>query len=161
NGAPASLGRGDRDLLRSGRDAGWNAPTPLRGYQPVSPVAVLGRVCADLYPLEPETPLSEVRRFERFVGGFAGNVSTALARLGFDCAIVSAVGDDGHGVFVRRFLTDQGVDCSRLGVHPRLSTALAFCELWPPDRFPITFYRWPTCPDWELELDAAACARLA
>jgi 5-dehydro-2-deoxygluconokinase len=115
-------------------------------------VAVMGRLCADLYPEQLETPLSEVETFRRFVGGFAGNVATGLARLGVACTIVSAVGDDGHGEYVRRYLEREGVDCSRLGTHPTLRTALAFCEAWPPDRFPITFYRTPTCPDWELRL---------
>ena len=111
---------------------------------------VLGRVSADLYPQQLNTPLEEVRTFERFVGGFAGNVATGLARLGVRTAIVSAVGDDGHGRFVRAFLDREGVDTRALRVHPTLRTALAFCEAWPPDRFPITFYRTPTCPDWEL-----------
>lgn len=111
---------------------------------------VLGRVGADLYPLQLNTPLEEVRTFERFVGGFAGNVSTGLARLGVRTGIVSAVGDDGHGRFIRRFLESEGIDCASLHVHPTLRTALAFCEAWPPDNFPITFYRTPTCPDWEL-----------
>ena len=111
---------------------------------------VLGRVGADLYPQQLNTPLEDVRTFERFVGGFAGNVSTGLARLGVRTGIVSAVGDDGHGRFIRRFLEAEGVDCAALRVHPTLRTALAFCEAWPPDDFPITFYRTPTCPDWEL-----------
>lgn len=111
---------------------------------------MLGRVGADLYPQQLRTPLEEVRTFERFVGGFAGNVATGLARLGVPTAIVSAVGDDGHGRFVRAFLDREGVDTTALGVHPTLRTALAFCEAWPPDHFPLTFYRTPTCPDWEL-----------
>jgi 5-dehydro-2-deoxygluconokinase len=111
---------------------------------------VLGRVGADLYPQQINTPLEEVRTFERFVGGFAGNVATGLARLGVRVGIISAVGDDGHGRYIRRFLETEGVDCSALHVHPNLRTALAFCEVWPPDDFPITFYRTPTCPDWEL-----------
>jgi 5-dehydro-2-deoxygluconokinase len=115
-------------------------------------VAVMGRLCADLYPEQLQTPLSEVETFRRFVGGFAGNVATGLARLGVHCSIISAVGDDGFGEHVRRYLEAEGVDCSRLGTHPTLRTALAFCEAWPPDRFPITFYRTPTCPDWELRL---------
>jgi 5-dehydro-2-deoxygluconokinase len=113
---------------------------------------VVGRLSADLYPLQINTPLEEVRTFERFVGGFAGNVATGLARLGVAVAIVSAVGDDGHGRFVRRFLSDEGVDVRFLGTHPTLRTALAFCEAWPPDNFPLTFYRDPTCPDWELRV---------
>ena len=114
---------------------------------------VLGRLSADLYPQQLNTPLEEVRTFERFVGGFAGNIATGLARLGVPTAIVSAVGDDGHGRFVRAFLEREGVDTTALGVHPVLRTALAFCEAWPPDHFPLTFYRTPTCPDWELTLE--------
>lgn len=114
---------------------------------------VVGRVGADLYPVQLRTRLEDVRTFERFVGGFAGNVATGLARLGVDAAIISAVGDDGHGRFVRRFLADEGVDVRWLGTHPTLRTALAFCEAWPPDHFPITFYRTPTCPDWEVTAD--------
>lgn len=111
---------------------------------------VLGRVGVDLYPLQLNTPLEDVHTFEKFVGGFAGNVSTGLARLGVSAGIVSAVGDDGHGRFIRRFLEAERVDCAALHVHPTLRTALAFCEAWPPNDFPITFYRTPTCPDWEL-----------
>ena len=113
-------------------------------------VFVMGRVCADLYPLQYEVPLEDVKTFEKFVGGFAGNVATGLARLNIRAAIISGVGDDGHGRFVRRFLAAEGVDVTWLHTHPTLRTALAFCEVWPPDRFPITFYRTPTCPDWEL-----------
>jgi 5-dehydro-2-deoxygluconokinase len=123
---------------------------------------VLGRVGADLYPQQINTALEDVRTFERFVGGFAGNVATGLARLEVRVAIVSAVGDDGHGRFVRRFLADEGVDVTWLATHPTLRTALAFCEAWPPDRFPITFYRTPTCPDWQLrpaDLPLEAIAR--
>jgi 5-dehydro-2-deoxygluconokinase len=128
-------------------------------------VFVFGRLSADIYPLQIETPLDQVRTFERFVGGFAGNVATGLARLGVRVAILSAVGDDGHGRYIRRFLAGEGVDVTWLRVHPTLRTALAFCEVWPPDRFPITFYRTPTCPDWEIQpedlpLDVLAGAAL-
>jgi 5-dehydro-2-deoxygluconokinase len=122
---------------------------------------VIGRLSADLYPQQINTPLDEVRTFERFVGGFAGNVATGLARLGVSTAIVSAVGEDGHGKFIKRFLTDEGVDLRHLGTHPTLKTALAFCEAWPPDHFPITFYREPTCPDWELRLEDMPLDELA
>jgi len=111
---------------------------------------VMGRVCVDLYPQQYEVPLEDVKTFEKFVGGFAGNVATGLARLSVNAAIISGVGDDGHGRFIRRFLAAEGVDVTWLRTHPTLRTALAFCEVWPPDRFPITFYRTPTCPDWEL-----------
>jgi 5-dehydro-2-deoxygluconokinase len=111
---------------------------------------VMGRVGVDLYPNELETTLAEVRTFTRFVGGFAGNVATGLARLGVRSAIVSRVGADGHGDFVRAWLAGEGVDVRFLAVDPYWQTPPTFCEVWPPDRFPITFYRKPTAPDWQL-----------
>jgi 5-dehydro-2-deoxygluconokinase len=113
-------------------------------------VAVFGRVGIDLYPNQLRTPLREVRTYTRFVGGFAGNVATGLARLGVRPAIVSRVGPDPHGEFVRDFLSAEGVDVRFLAVDDRLMTPPTFCEVWPPDRFPITFYRYPTAPDWQL-----------
>jgi 5-dehydro-2-deoxygluconokinase len=113
-------------------------------------VAVLGRVGIDLYPNQLRTPLREVRTYTRYVGGFAGNVATGLARLGVATAIVSRIGADPHGEFVRDFLSGEGVDVRFLAVDPRLMTPPTFCEVWPPDRFPITFYRYPTAPDWQL-----------
>jgi 5-dehydro-2-deoxygluconokinase len=115
--------------------------------------AVIGRVGIDLYPNQLETPLSEVRTYTRFVGGFAGNVVTGLARLGVHAAIVSRVGADGHGDYVRTWLESEGVDVRFLATDPYWQTPPTFCEVWPPDRFPITFYRKPTAPDWQLAPD--------
>jgi 5-dehydro-2-deoxygluconokinase len=115
--------------------------------------AVLGRVGVDLYPNEIETSLRFVRTFTRFVGGFAGNLSTGLARLGVRTAIVSRVGDDGHGEFVRDWLAGEGIDVRFLATDPYWLTPPTFCEVWPPDNFPILFYRRPTAPDWQLALD--------
>lgn len=112
--------------------------------------AVFGRVGVDLYPNELETPLREVRTFTKYVGGFAGNVATGLARLGVRVAIVSRVGADPHGDFVRDFLAREGVDVRFLCTDPDWQTPPTFCEVWPPDRFPILFYRKPTVPDWQL-----------
>jgi 5-dehydro-2-deoxygluconokinase len=115
-------------------------------------VYVVGRVSYDLNPMQSERRLEDVETFTRSVGGFAGNVCTGLARLRIPTSIVSAVGDDGQGRYVRAFLEGEGVDVGSLLVHPTLRTALAFYELWPPDTFPITLYRSPTCPDWEMQL---------
>src|SRR5256886_4436055 len=116
-------------------------------------VVVMGRLSADIYPAQIRTPLSQQRNYVRYVGGFAGNVSTGLARLQVRTAIVSKVGDDGHGEFIRDFLTAEGVDAGWLRIDHTLNTPVVFCEIWPPDRFPLLFYRTPTCPDWELTTD--------
>jgi 5-dehydro-2-deoxygluconokinase len=113
-------------------------------------VVVLGRLSADIYPTEIRVPLRKQQSYTRYVGGFAGNVSTGLARLGVKTAIVSKVGNDGHGEYVRDFLKSEGVDVGWLGMDNTLNTPVVFCEIWPPDRFPLLMYRTPTCPDWEL-----------
>ncbi len=110
----------------------------------------IGRVGIDLYPNELSTPLRDVRTYTRFVGGFAGNVSTGLARLGVKAAIVSRVGAEGHGDFVRDWLASEGVDVGFLRTDPDWPTPPTFCEVWPPNNFPITFYRRPTAPDWQI-----------
>jgi 5-dehydro-2-deoxygluconokinase len=127
--------------------------------------AVMGRVGVDMYPNELSTPLRDVRTYTRFVGGFAGNVAIGLARLGVRTAIVSRVGDEGHGEFVRARLASEGVDVRFLVTDPYWQTPPTFCEVWPPDRFPITFYRRPTAPDWQLspqdfDLEEVAAAPL-
>jgi 5-dehydro-2-deoxygluconokinase len=114
---------------------------------------VMGRLHADLYPLQSNTPLESVTTFQRFLGGFAGNVAVGAARLGVRTAVISAVGDDGHGRFIRATLEREDVDTTSVGVHPTLRTALTFAEIWPPDRFPLLPYRLPTCPDWELRAE--------
>jgi 5-dehydro-2-deoxygluconokinase len=75
--------------------------------------------------------------------------------------ILSRVGAEGHGDFVRDFLSAEGIDVSYLRTDPHWPTPPTFCEVWPPDNFPITFYRRPTCPDWQLapeDFDAEAAA---
>lgn len=126
---------------------------------------VAGRVALDLYPEQFERRLEDVRTFRQYAGGFATNVATGLSRLGVRTAVFSGVGDDGHGRHIRHFLEREGVDCRWLATHPSLRTALAFCEIWPPDDFPITFHRTPTCPDWEatpadVGLDLGVVARV-
>jgi 5-dehydro-2-deoxygluconokinase len=138
-------------MLRTIQAASSELREDHRLVEPMIEAVVLGRVGIDLYPDQLRTPLREVRTYTRFVGGFAGNVATGLARLGLSAAIVSRVGPDPHGEFVRDFLSREGVDVRFLAVDERLMTPPTFCEVWPPDRFPITFYRYPTAPDWQLQ----------
>jgi 5-dehydro-2-deoxygluconokinase len=75
-------------------------------------------------------------------------------------AVVTKVGNDGFGSYVRSALAGFGVDTSYVGVHPDLRTPVVFCELFPPDSFPITFYREPKAPDMDLsieDVDLTAC----
>ena len=121
-------------------------------------VLTVGRVSVDLYPEQVGVPLAEVRTFRKMLGGSPTNVAVAAARLGRRSAVVTRVGDDPFGDYVRQALTGFGVDVSRVGTHPTLRTPLAFCEIFPPDRFPLLFYREPKAPDLELELDEEEAA---
>ncbi len=128
-------------------------------------VLTMGRVGVDLYPLESGVTLARVRSFAKFLGGTATNVAVGAARYGHGSAVVTKVGDDGHGVFVRRALREFGVDDRFVGVDPDLRTPIVFCELFPPDSFPILFYREPKAPDinitaGEVDLDAVRSARV-
>ena len=121
----------------------------------------MGRVSVDLYPEQVGVTLADVRTFRKDLGGSATNVAVAAARLGHPSAVVTKVGDDGFGRYVRQALEGFGVDRRWVGTDPVLRTPLAFCEVWPPDHFPLLFYRAPKAPDMNLEagdLDAEAVA---
>ena len=111
---------------------------------------VVGRVGVDITPAMPRTSLAAADTFVRAVGGFAGNIGTGLARLGIRTAVVSAVGDDGHGEHVRAFLAAEGIDVAPIVTRPDSRTQVAFVEAWPPDRFPVTFYRATPAPETRL-----------
>lgn len=125
----------------------------------------LGRVGVDLYPLQSGVPLARVSSFARSLGGSPTNVAVAGARLGHRTAVVTRVGADGFGTYVLEALAEFGVDTRWVGIDPDLRTPIVFCELFPPDRFPLLFYRQPKAPDMnisldELDLEAIAKARI-
>jgi 5-dehydro-2-deoxygluconokinase len=124
-------------------------------------VLTMGRVSIDLYPEQIGVPLRAVRTFRKMLGGSPTNVAVAAARLGRRSAVITKVGADGFGDAVRAALAGFDVDASHVGTHPTLRTPLAFCEIFPPDDFPLLFYREPTAPDMTIsvgELDLAAVA---
>lgn len=125
----------------------------------------MGRVGVDLYPEQSGVTLAEVRTFAKSLGGSPTNVSVAAARYGHRTAVITKVGSDGFGEYVRSALQAFGVDPRFVSTHPDLRTPVVFCELHPPDHFPLLFYREPTAPDLtltpeDLDLDAIAQARL-
>jgi 5-dehydro-2-deoxygluconokinase len=125
----------------------------------------MGRVGVDLYPEQTGVALEDVRTFAKGLGGSPTNVAVAAARLGARCAVITKVGDDPFGPYVRAALEGFGVDPRYVGTHPSLRTPVVFCELFPPDHFPLLFYREPAAPDMtlapgELDYDAIAAARV-
>jgi 5-dehydro-2-deoxygluconokinase len=123
----------------------------------------IGRVGVDLYPEQIGVPLAKVRTFAKSLGGSPTNVAVAAARLGRRAAVITKVGDDGFGTYVREALVGFGVDVTYVGTDPTLRTPIVFCEIFPPDSFPLLFYRQPKAPDLNIrveELDRAAIARV-
>jgi len=121
-------------------------------------VLTVGRVSVDLYPEQIGVPLAHVRTFRKMLGGSPTNVAVAAARLGHRTAVVTKVGADGFGDYVREALEGFGVDAGFVGTDPELRTPLAFCEIYPPDNFPLLFYRQPTAPDLRLTDEDLALA---
>lgn len=110
----------------------------------------LGRVGVDLYPQQ-DGPLEQVRTFAKSLGGSAANVAVAAARLGRRVALVSKVGDDPFGRYLRSALTDFGVDTRFVGTSSEYKTPLTFAELDPREEPGLEFYREPVAPDLTLE----------
>ena len=123
----------------------------------------MGRVGVDLYPEQLGVPLADVATFRKMLGGSATNVAVAAARYGRSSSVITKVGDDAFGPYIRSALHGFGVDASRVGTHPTLRTPVVFCEIFPPDHFPLLFYREPKAPDMTIaleELDLSAIARV-
>ena len=116
-------------------------------------VLTIGRAGVDIYPLQIGVGLEDVTTFGKFLGGTTANVAVAAARLGRRTAIITGVGDDPFGRYVRRELRHLGVDDSHLVVNAEYPTPVTFCEIFPPDHFPLYFYRKPTAPDMQIRID--------
>jgi 5-dehydro-2-deoxygluconokinase len=128
-------------------------------------VITMGRIGVDLYPLRTGVPLAEVETFGRFLGGSATNVAVAAARLGRGSAVITRTGRDPFGDYCRRALREFGVDDRWATPVEAYPTPVTFCEIFPPDHFPLYFYRRPKAPDLEirpdeLDLDAVSAARI-
>lgn len=107
----------------------------------------MGRIGVDLYPLQDNVGLEDVGTFGKYLGGSATNVSIAAARHGLRSAVITATGDDPFGRYARRELRRLGVDDRFVGTDATLKTPITFCEIFPPDHFPLYFYRDPIAPD--------------
>lgn len=106
-------------------------------------VVTVGRSGVDVYPLQTGVGLEDVTTFGKFLGGSPTNVAVAAARLGHTVASVTCVGDDPFGRFVRREMRRLGVDDSQVVVLSDVATPVTFCEIFPPDDFPLWFYGSP------------------
>lgn len=113
-------------------------------------VVTIGRSGVDIYPLQTGVGLEDVETFGKFLGGSPMNVAVAAARLGLSAATLTGVGDDAFGRFVRREMVRLGVTDDYVITSADFATPVTFCEIFPPDNFPLYFYRQPSAPDLQL-----------
>ncbi|WP_232660792.1 5-dehydro-2-deoxygluconokinase [Pseudonocardia sp. TRM90224] len=122
-------------------------------------VLTMGRIGVDIYPLQVGVSLREVETFGKYLGGSPSNVAVAAARYGRRSAVITRTGQDPFGEFIHDALRGFGVDDRFVTPVPHLPTPVTFCEIFPPDDFPLYFYRFPKAPDMEIhvgELDLDA-----
>jgi len=113
-------------------------------------VLTFGRSGVDIYPDQIGVGLEDVTSFGKYLGGTTANVAVAAARLGRAAAIITGVGDDPFGRYVRKQLTTLGVDDRHVVTNHEYATPVTFCEIFPPDNFPLYFYRKPSAPDLQV-----------
>jgi 5-dehydro-2-deoxygluconokinase len=116
-------------------------------------VITMGRANVDVFPLEVGVGLAEAATFGKYLGGTPANVAVAAARLGRRAALIGRTGADPFGVFVRHALASYGVDDRYVSALPGAQTPVTFCEMFPPDSFPLYLYRAPNAPDLQLRAE--------
>ena len=128
-------------------------------------VLTMGRIGVDIYPLQVGVSLRQVSSFGKYLGGSPTNVAVAAARYGRRSAVITRTGQDPFGEYLHDALRGFGVDDRFVSAVPGLPTPVTFCEIFPPDNFPLYFYRFPKAPDLEirpeeLDLEAIQAARV-
>ena len=127
---------------------------------PAPDVIAIGRLGVDIYPLQDGVGLEDVTTFGKYLGGSAANVAVAAARYGRRVSLISRTGNDPFGRYLHRELGRLGVDDRFVTVDPDLKTPVTFCEIFPPDDFPIYFYREPKAPDLNVDAEQLDPAKI-
>ena len=128
-------------------------------------VLTIGRVGIDLYPLQSNLTLDKVEAFKKGIGGSPTNVAIAAARHGLRAAVITRTGIDPFGQFIKDELIRLGVSDEFVVGVKGLNTPVVFAEIFPPDSFPLYYYREPIAPDLiiepqELDLEAIKRAKI-
>ena len=115
-------------------------------------VICMGRAGVDLYGEQIGGRLEDMRTFAKYIGGSPTNTAIGGARLGLRAGLISRVGDEHNGRFIRETLVAEGVDVKNLRTDPTRLTALVFLGIRDRDTFPLVFYR-ERCADMGLVPD--------
>ncbi|HEX6689725.1 MAG TPA: 5-dehydro-2-deoxygluconokinase, partial [Burkholderiales bacterium] len=117
----------------------------------------MGRAAVDLYGEQIGARLEDQTSFAKYLGGSPANTGVCASRLGLKVAMLTRVGDEHNGRFVRETLAAEGVDVSHVRTDPRRLTALVFLSIKDRATFPLIFYRHD-CADMAIaaeDFDAA------
>ena len=106
----------------------------------------IGRVSVDIYPLQYGVGLEDVKTFRKFLGGSATSVACAGAKYGLNSAVITRTGNDPFGKYIHEELGRLNVSDEFVSGVAGLPTPVVFCEIFPPDNFPLYFYREPKAP---------------
>lgn len=112
-------------------------------------VICMGRAGVDLYGEQVGGLLEDMSSFAKYVGGCPANIAIGTARMGLQSAILSRVGNEHMGRFIRQTMEQEGVDVSHLKTDPDRLTALVFLGIRDRETFPLVFYR-ENCADMAL-----------
>lgn len=123
---------------------------PLGGSSHALDVITIGRASVDLYGQQIGSRLEDVTSFAKSVGGCPANIAIGTARLGLRSALLTRVGNEQFGRFLREQLAREGVNLDGLKTDPERLTALAILSVESDKSFPLLFYR-ENCADMALE----------
>ncbi|WP_287850883.1 5-dehydro-2-deoxygluconokinase [Acidiphilium sp.] len=112
-------------------------------------VITIGRSSVDLYGAQVGGRLEDMRSFDKYIGGSPTNIACGAARLGLRSAVITRVGDEHMGRFIREQLSREGVDVRGVVTDPARLTALVLLGIRDEDQFPLIFYR-ENCADMAL-----------
>ena len=115
-------------------------------------VITIGRSSVDLYGDQVGGRLEDMGSFSKYIGGSPTNIACGAARLGLRTAVITAVGDEHMGRFIREQLAREGVDTRGVKVDRERLTALVLLGIRDDSRFPLIFYR-ENCADMGLTED--------
>jgi len=115
-------------------------------------VVTIGRSSVDLYGTQVGGRLEDMAGFRKYIGGSPTNMASGMARLGMKSAVITRVGDEHMGRFIREQLEREGVDTRGVITDPERLTALVILGIRDETQFPLIFYR-ENCADMALSED--------
>lgn len=115
-------------------------------------VITIGRASVDLYGQQIGTKLEDIGSFAKSVGGCPANIAVGTARLGLKSALITRVGNEQMGRFIREQLAREGVETAGIATDPERLTALVLLSVEAEGISPMIFYR-SDCADMALSED--------